>query len=143
MSYHLNIFQKSDQKRKFSLAEILSMLQEVDQAASAMDSQTKAKELIVSNSDVGKLYFSNGMFWSVYESDSQLKRLLNFLEPLDLIVVGEEGEIYPENINIQEGLKKNTFAEKAKKTDVKDFVNQRKIGFLIIFLFVVFAWILN
>lgn len=143
MSYHLNIFHESDQNRKFSLAEILSMLQKVDQAASVMDSQTKAKELVVPNSDVGKLYFSNGMFWSVYESDNQLKRLLKFLEQLELIVIGEEGEAYPENLNTHEGLTQNTFAEKTKKTDVRDLFNQRKIGFFIILLFVVFAWILN
>lgn len=143
MSYHLNIFQTSDRNRKFSLAEILSMLQEVDPTASVIESQTKAKEFGVQNSDVGKLYFSNGMFWSVYESDSQLKHLLNFLEPLELMVVGEEGETYPENTNAQEGLTQNTFEEKDKKTNIRNLLSQRKIGFFIIFLFVVLAWVIN
>jgi len=119
------------------------MLQEVDQTSSVIESQTKAKEFSVLNPDVGKLYFSNGMFWSVYESDSQLKHLLNFLEPLELTVVGEEGETYPENTNAQEGLKQNTFAEKDKKTNVRNFLKQRKVGFFIIVLFVVLAWVIN
>jgi len=143
MPYHLNIFQAKNQNWKFSLSEVLSMLQAIDQSASVIDSQTKAKEFSVSNSDVGRLYFSNGMFWSIYESDHQLKRLLNFLEPLELVVVGEEGESYPENTNIQEGLTQDIFAEKDKITNVRNFLKQRKVGFLIIFLFVVLAWIIN
>lgn len=143
MPYHLNIFQAKNQGWKFSLTEVLSMLQVVDQTASVIDSQTKAKEFSVPNSDVGRLYFSNGVFWSIYESDDQLKRLLNFLEPLELIVVGEEGETYPANTNVQEVRTQNTYAAKDKKTNVRDLFNQRKIGFLIIFLFIVFAWVIN
>ncbi len=142
MSYHLNIFQANDRNWKFSLEEILAMLQELDSTASVIDSQTKAKEFGVLNPNVGKLYFSNGMFWSVYESDTQLKHLLNFLEPLGLTVVGEEGETYLEE-NSQNRSTQKSSAEKAKKFDVINLLKQRRIGFLIIFLFVVLAWVIN
>ena len=83
------------------------------------------------------------MFWSLYESDNQLKNLLRLLEPLELIVVGEEGETYPENLNSNEALRHNIFAEKTKKTDVRGLFSQRKIGFFIILLVFVLAWVFN
>lgn len=143
MSYHLNIFHAKNQDYKFSLSEVLSILQLVDQSASVIDSQSNAKEFSVSKPDVGKLYFSNGMFWSIYESDDQLERLVNFLEPLELIVVGEEGEFYNANANVGEALTQGTLTTKDKKTNFKNFFNRRKIGFFIVFLFIVFAWVIN
>lgn len=119
------------------------MLKEVDHTASVIDSQTKAKEIHMSNTDVGKLYFSNGMFWSIYESEDQLKRLLKFLEPLGFIVVGEEGETYNTHGGFEETPTQKTSIAKDRKTNLKDLFNQRKVGFVIILIFIVLAWLIS
>lgn len=142
MSYHLNIHPVGDLNSKLELKELLSLLRKKDATASIIESESKAKEFRVENSNIGRLYFSNGLFWSLYESEIQLNHLIDFLEPLGLILIGEEGETYSETKD-NAALSSHSTKSEEEKFKFGDILSQRKIGFFIIALFFILAWIIK
>ncbi len=143
MSYHLNIFYSDDLIGEFTLEEVISKLEETKLSVSVAEHQTHIKELLIQELDIGKLYFSNGLFWSIYESDNQLKRLIGAMKPLELTVMGEEGETYTVNGSRLEWINSKEPVSRGAKVRILDFFGQRKIGLIILLIFGLMAWTMN
>lgn len=129
---------------KLDLNTILSLLNNSDSEVSILEAAGSIKTFSTPNMDVGELYFSNGHFWSFFESEEQLIRLVGFMTAIGLQVIGEEGEIYRED-GVSEPFSPNP--PSTLKTEIKDtilgFLKRHYISVLIIMSILFLGLLIN
>lgn len=139
MAYHLNIVAKDESGSPFRLEDIFSTLKKADAEASIMETHCTIKEFNVPNLALGKIYFFDGLIWSIFESIEQQKKLIEFFEPMGLSIVGEEQEIYSLD---QNGSVQSTDKLKFTPTrlvSLNRFLKQHSLSIFIILAIVILA----
>ena len=142
MSYHLNILKSESQNSDFELLELVSILQKSDSEAFVIPADAFGNEIETPNLRIGRLFFSNGMFWSLYQNDEQVKCLVKWASEFEFLVRGEEDETYTlDDENLICSLAQKARKPSGMRTSLTEFIRKTYTVFFAVTFFVLLAWL--